>query len=444
MGRLLIWISGASPEILKGFPGDRAKYIGIGAAVLITSGVAALSMTFALATALKSPLWAAIPFALAWGLAILSLDRWLVVSMQRQSNPWAYLKLAIPRLLLGLLFGFIISTPFVLQIFRPEIEQQITVIQNQRANVYFANLKTDPLSRKITADRATVNGLNNTLATNGGAGVDPGKSPTVQSLDHQRDRATSLANKYFRKWKCELDGIPPGACHPGDGPLAKADHQSYLAQKAQARKDNSQAASVRQQILRSNRIGRGKSVKAATASLPAARRQLQADVSEQNNLTDAFKSKNASNAGLLLRLQALGNVTAGNTTLSIARWLLFALFTTIECLPIMVKVLLNLGPENAYEKALAFDEKTRLRVAREEALQRQTARILEADSAMAEERRMIEERDAAMPGIVKAAIAAEERVAMKSVQAWETGQAGNGRNGSHQYSQAGPEPPPPW
>ena len=137
MGSLLIWLSGAQQDILARCRADRPKYVGLGAAVLITAALAAVSMTFALHNALKVSLAAAIPFAVAWGLAIMSLDRWLVVSLVRQQNKLNYLLLALPRVALGILFGLIISTPFTLQIFQPEINQQITEIQKQRADNFY-------------------------------------------------------------------------------------------------------------------------------------------------------------------------------------------------------------------------------------------------------------------------------------------------------------------
>ena len=50
--RLLIWLSGARPEILALTPTDSGKYVGIGSAVLMTSSMATISMVFALTTAL--------------------------------------------------------------------------------------------------------------------------------------------------------------------------------------------------------------------------------------------------------------------------------------------------------------------------------------------------------------------------------------------------------
>src|SRR6266403_816537 len=64
MRRFLIWLSGARSEVLARCPTDHGKYEGIGSAVLITSVMAGISMTFALNTALMVSL----PFAIGFGL----------------------------------------------------------------------------------------------------------------------------------------------------------------------------------------------------------------------------------------------------------------------------------------------------------------------------------------------------------------------------------------
>ena len=434
MGRLLIWISGASPGILKDFPGDRAKYVGIGAAILITSSIAVVSMTFALATALKAPLWAAIPFALGWGLAILSLDRWLVVSLQRQAHWWGYLTLVLPRVLLGVLFGLIISTPFVLQIFAPEISRQITVIQTQRSNAYFAQVSSDPLTKRIENEQAAVNSFQNTINSGGGPVVDPYTQPVVAGLEKQLAQDVNKENSDFRQYKCELGG-ETGVCQAGDGPLAQADYLRYLQDKAQVSQDNSNISAQVPSILANNRVQRAQAKLDASAKLPAAQAALQADRRTQAALVNSFSVNNNSSAGLLLRLQALDEATSGNRALSGARTLLWLFFTVIECLPIAVKVLLLLGPENAYERAVALDERTRLRAAKEEALQRQAARIQAADIARQEEDRLQSEREARLPSVAKAAIDAEQEIAMESIRAWKSRQLSDiGYGGQRQSS----------
>src|SRR5687768_16641770 len=70
----LIWVSGAQPDLIEQAPGDRAKYQGIGGAVLTTATLASVSMYFALEMAVRAPWWGALFIALIWFCAILNLD----------------------------------------------------------------------------------------------------------------------------------------------------------------------------------------------------------------------------------------------------------------------------------------------------------------------------------------------------------------------------------
>ena len=134
LGKLLTTIAGAREEILRECPTERIKFQSIGWAILITSGIAALSMWFALDSALGLNPVLALPLALLWGLAIMGIDRWLITSIPAHgSRRWA---VAFPRLLLAILLGSIISTPIVLRIFQTEINNEIAQIDTQRANGY--------------------------------------------------------------------------------------------------------------------------------------------------------------------------------------------------------------------------------------------------------------------------------------------------------------------
>src|ERR1700733_1916149 len=73
-GQFLITLSGARPEILALCPGERIRFQSIGWAILITSGMAVVSMWFALTTALGVHPYAALPIALLWGLVIMGID----------------------------------------------------------------------------------------------------------------------------------------------------------------------------------------------------------------------------------------------------------------------------------------------------------------------------------------------------------------------------------
>ncbi|WP_242606971.1 DUF4407 domain-containing protein [Protofrankia symbiont of Coriaria ruscifolia] len=135
MRRPLIWLSGANPQLLARCPTDRAKYVGVGSAVLTTSLMAAASCAFALHMGLRLSVASCLLVGGAWGLAIMGLDRWLVASVQRRDHWYQNLLIALPRLALAVLIGLVISTPLVLRIFEPEIQAELVDIHRERVNI---------------------------------------------------------------------------------------------------------------------------------------------------------------------------------------------------------------------------------------------------------------------------------------------------------------------
>jgi hypothetical protein len=404
VGSPLIWLSGAQQDILARCAADRPKYAGMGSAILITATMAGISMTFALHSVLKLSLPTAIPFAVAWSLAIMSLDRWLVVSLVRQRNKLNYLLLALPRVALGLLFGLIISTPFTLQIFQPEINQQIQPIQQQNLDDFLQKQKAGQLAKMITDDQARVSNDNEIITSLGRRGS---QDQTLNGLKQTLDQDRSRVYRDYQTWNCQLNGCP--GFHAGDGPAAKAAHDTYETDKKAVIKDQVDIANHEHGLQKSANAR----LAGARKDLGPAQGQLNHDKAMKDKKLKAFTSANASNAGLLLRMQALDEVAASSSTLQAARWLLFLFFTSIECLPILVKVLLNLGPETCYEKALAHAEQAGLQLAKQEI-------TLAADALGDETGRLHAEwRANALPEVIHDATAARDRVARSRLASWE-------------------------
>jgi hypothetical protein len=78
---LLPWLAGAQLDVLEQSPQDRPRFTGLGAAILASASVAAVSMAVALRAEVRVSLLIAIAAGIAWGLAVLSLNRFSVVSM---------------------------------------------------------------------------------------------------------------------------------------------------------------------------------------------------------------------------------------------------------------------------------------------------------------------------------------------------------------------------
>lgn len=353
MRRFLIWLSGARWDLLAYSPGDRAKYEGVGGAILITATLAGVSMTFALNTALNVFLPLAILAGAAWSLAIMQLDRWLVVSIQRRSEPWKNLYPAVPRLLLALLFGVVISTPLVLQIFRPEIEAKIVELRQNDADAFRRQQQSGAVGATISRLSAQRDALQKIVASGGDTPQNPEADPKVVGLRSQLTRAETARDKAYKEWRCQLYG----PCKPtGPGPLAAADEQAYRTAQRQVNKINGQIEDRKAQLTSNDQASRAQRVSDAKTALPQVQSRLADYTTQQQALQRTFDAKNRGSAGLLMRLKALDEVSKEDSTLNTARLLLLLLFTTIECLPVFVKLLLTFGPENNYERILALAE----------------------------------------------------------------------------------------
>ncbi len=443
MGRFLIWLSGARRQILAECPTERPKYVGIGAAILITAAMAGVSLSFALVTILKVPLPDVLPFAIAWGLAILSLDRLFVVSMSRQGPRWAHLSRALPRVLLALLLGAVISTPFVLQIFRPEIDQEITILQQQAANAHNKQVATSKLAARITQEQARVDTLESQQAT-GGPGVPLAADKTLQNLTGQLQQAQTRMNNDYAELQCQLYGLPgPNGtkCVAGDGQQAERSKAAYKNDVDQVNLLQGEIKTREGQLNAQSQSLQARKKAQATAELPAARLALNTDLSQQQQDINTFDIANKNDTGLLIRLKALDAVTKGNSTLNWARWLLFALFVVIDCMPVMIKVMLNLGPENNYDRMLAGEEKKQLRVASSNRAVRQANEITETITAIDEGRSRIAGWNTELPDVRDDIIETRRRVERERLRSWEMEQLrqikagqyfGNAGNGLHQ------------
>lgn len=358
MRTFLIGLSGARPEILEKCPTERAKFEGIGGAVLTTSVLATVSMWFALTTALGLNKVVAVLPAVVWGLAIMSLDRWLVGSIPAEGRRrW---QLAAPRIAMAVLLGVVISTPLVLQIFRSEIEAQMVEIKQRRANEFLQEQQRNSVGQEVTRWRNNVAALQKVVTSNGSVPVDASADPRIQALTKSRNDAQKLADKHYREWQCQLYG-GEGCTRKGNGPLARASKTAFDKERGRVADFNGRIESRRGQLTANDEASKATRLQEAKEDLPKAKEQLDAAVQRQNDLQERFDAENKATNGLLIRLQALDEVSGNNVTLNGARFLLFLLFLLIECLPVAVKLMQRPG---AYEKILKLATDKELREAR--------------------------------------------------------------------------------
>jgi hypothetical protein len=114
--------------------------------------------------------------------------------------------------------------------------------------------------------------------------------------------------------------------------------------------------------------------------------------------------------------------TGGNYGLSAARWLLFALFVLIDLMPVLIKVMLNLGPKSIYDQMLDAEEQNQLRVAAHQRALRLRTQMMKAEAEQAAEQAVLTAWEAGLPEVTQEVIAARARVETRRLKAWEDDQ----------------------
>ncbi|MBQ8157826.1 MAG: DUF4407 domain-containing protein [Prevotella sp.] len=123
-----LWLcSGVNRKILRQCPTEYAKYAGMGGTIFFTACMAALSGGYAISTVFDNSIVAVI-FGIFWGMLIFNLDRLIVNTMYSDGKvtiSWQELVSGLPRIVMAIFLGIVISTPLELKIFEDAIDIQI-------------------------------------------------------------------------------------------------------------------------------------------------------------------------------------------------------------------------------------------------------------------------------------------------------------------------------
>ena len=148
-----LWVcAGADRKVLRQCPTDYAKYAGIGGTILFTAIMAMLSGGYALYTVFDNG-YTALGFGFFWGLLIFNLDRFIVNTMYSDGKvtiSWKELTSGMPRIIMAIFLGIVISTPLELKIFEDEISVTIDEMKTERLTAYTAidQARLDSLSKR--------------------------------------------------------------------------------------------------------------------------------------------------------------------------------------------------------------------------------------------------------------------------------------------------------
>lgn len=355
--RFLIWLSGVKPQVLKTCPSEQTKFVSVGGTVLTTALMAVVSCTFALHMALGLAIVASVVAGLAWGFAILNLDRYLVASTVRQDRFLQNLAVVLPRLLLAILLGFVIAEPLVLRIFSQEIAAEQQVINQEKRADFESRLTTDPRFVRLERDKERVAALEAIVSGKAASVVD--EDPAVKSAQARVDQ---LEGSYADAEKAVI-GEKEGTSGSGKAGAGIAYAEKVAARdrigaelsqaRAQLNQSRQQTSARLAGADESRRTDASKEL--ATLSARVIRTEAERD-GEQATFTRASRDDN----GLLARMEALDHLAGRDGALAVARWLLTLCFIAIDCLPVLVKLFMSVGKPSLYDRMLRLHEDSEL------------------------------------------------------------------------------------
>lgn len=206
----LLSCSGANREILKQCPFEKAKYIGIGLTNLLIAILSSVSVGFFVSFAftnkqtgrIEVEWYYLLAVCIIWGLLIFNLDRSIIISIRKTGTRLQQFFQALPRILIAVFIGIVISTPLELKIFSDEISVQME-----------KNLKNDIREMK---------GKNSQTHSGALKRADSVLQEQQKILKEKEDRRNQLYNSFIG----EAEGSS-GTGKKGKGPVFKEKKEQY-------------------------------------------------------------------------------------------------------------------------------------------------------------------------------------------------------------------------
>lgn len=298
------WIcSGANREVLRKCPTDHSKYFGIGGTIFFTAAMAWLSGGYAISMVFHDTTIGVL-VGLFWALLIFNLDRFMVNTMYSDGTAkitkeeWMS---GIPRLVLAVFIGVVISTPIELRIFEDKINEQLIEENKAIAISKFGGDKEEKMAniKKIDLENAKLDSVN-------------------AILNEKIDEAWNTYNN-------ERLGLG-GSGKAGYGPhaLRAEDNYNDVHDKYSPRIHKNDSLITYNTHIRDSLQG----------IIYVIDKKINDFVSSENTIE---------NAGFTDRLTAFNKVTSQSVILIIARIMVMLLFIAIEIIPTLFKMMMTSG-----------------------------------------------------------------------------------------------------
>ena len=361
----LWWCAGAHQKLLKEFPSENSKYVGLGGVILATFVLASLSSGYAIYSVFNNWGWT-ILFALIWGLIIFNFDRFLVSTMRKYGvSKRKQFWMAVPRILLALVIGITIARPLELKIFEKEVA--VKVAEN--------------MHKKILLNDSLLQRENHSLMSSA-------------TLERERLMQRKLAledtlHRLQQAYVQEADGTG-GSGRRGIEDLTRLKMTAYSNASTRFHPELNQ---LDKEIEHQDTI-----LQSAKATLEEKRKQYEISVND--------------NVGFLERNKALSDLASDESSVFWTSLFISLLIILIEIGPILSKLIMPIGP---YDIALAREELTRM-ASTENELRKDKELLNAKQAAFYANQKEISDR------LVKKLTAMQQKHIDEELEKWERGE----------------------
>lgn len=348
--------AGVNKAVLRQCPSDYSKYAGIGGTILFTALMAALSGGYALNFVFDN-VYIAIAFGMFWGLLIFNLDRFIVNTMYsdgKHTISWAEIRSGLPRIIMAIFLGIVISTPLELKIFYKEIDAKMQENMKEQIKSYVQEDKTELDSLRLQRNKLREAPLDAHFVGSM-ASTDAQVHQAVSELSTLRTNASELTTR--------INNLS-GQIRRLDG--SHNHNDSIKANQLRAQRNSL----ISQKNTISNRIA-SLDVSARNLSrdyknmMEKAEQQRQNDLETLDNQINTLNDKVLSSetaysgrlkdnfGGLRAQMKAFSDLRKEDRSTDIAAWFIMLLFVIIETAPTFFKMMMEDGP---YDKLLQAEK----------------------------------------------------------------------------------------